>query len=66
MSPKCRHVDATSTQRLPACLQEALRALLARQELAVSGAIFSTSLIDCIYFSPKFPPPNVYETCLGK
>ena len=31
MSPKCRHVNATSTQRLPACLQEALRALLARR-----------------------------------
>ena len=31
MSSKCRHVNATSTQRLPACLQEALRALLARR-----------------------------------
>jgi hypothetical protein len=40
MSPKSRHVNATSAQRLPACLQEALRALLARRELDVSGAIF--------------------------
>ena len=57
MSPKCRHVNATSTQRLPACLQEALRALLARR-LRRLWRFFSTSLIDCIYFSPKFPPPN--------
>ena len=40
MSPKCRYVNATSTQRLPACLQEALRALLARRNLAVSSLFF--------------------------
>ena len=44
------------------CLQEALRALLARRELAVSaGAIFFNNTIIGIavnYFSPKFPPPN--------
>ena len=65
MSPKCRHVNATSVQRLPACLQEALRALLARRELAVSaGAIFFNNTIIGIavnYFSPKFPPPNRRE-----
>ena len=36
MSPRERDEHA----ELPACLQEALRALLARRELDVSGAIF--------------------------
>ena len=45
MSPKCRHVNATSTQRLPACLQEALRALLARRT-SPSLALFFQHIAD--------------------
>ena len=40
MSPKCRYVNATSTQGLPACLRDVLRALLARRSLAVPSLFF--------------------------
>ena len=57
MSPKCRHVNATSTQRLPACLQEALRALLDRRLRRLWRFFFNIAdRMD--YFQPKFPPPN--------
>ena len=60
MSPKCRHVNATSTQRLPACLQEALRALLARRLRRLWRFFFNIAdRMD--YFQPKFPPPNRRE-----
>ena len=48
MSPKCRHVNATSTQRLPACLQEALRALLARRTSPSLALFFN--IADRLYY----------------
>ena len=68
MSPKCRHVDATSTQRLTAFLQEALRALLARRELDVSGAMFF-NIADRLYLfftqiSPTEPTWIIVGLCL--